>query len=122
MRAIREGLVWLIPYLIVQSLVTFISAILQASGLMQQQLATLHRISEALLFMLPFLIASSISVMLSMQWQIPRPAVAFVNITYLVIADVMITARYGNSKAIIFFVSIFIPLLSVPIIGYIGYA
>lgn len=116
-RAVREGFTWLIPYLIIQALITFLIVVLDTCAVSPGHLVVLRDISRALTLVLPLAIAGAISAMLAIQWQLPRPAIAFLNVGYVAIANAILIFHLGGSQAIILFVSIVLPMFCVPAIG-----
>ncbi|WP_087017074.1 EAL domain-containing protein [Thaumasiovibrio subtropicus] len=117
LRAVREGLLWMVPCLMVSSVVLFLASILEffqgGATPFTQALYSLHAaINEAL----PLLLTASIAYMVAMQWKLPRPPLALLCIIYLVIVKSLIR---DDQALLIFYllISIVTPLYAIPLIA-----
>lgn len=115
--AVRSGFVWLIPLLMVSSLVMFVSLVLQFANLASGLAEDLQRVGDAINMILPYAIAAAMGAMFAIQWHLPRPAVAMLAIGHVA----MIMSLYGDNgslaQAIAYFSSVLVPLLLVPMLA-----
>ena len=72
MRAIREGLLWLVPCLLVSALFLILSALAQMSGQPESVVRVLAGLHAEIGSILPLLVAASIGYMLSIRHRLPR--------------------------------------------------
>ncbi|USD66355.1 EAL domain-containing protein [Vibrio sp. SCSIO 43136] len=118
LRALREGLLWLVPCLMLSSLLLFVAAIGEfAYGRRLTWIEDLYQIHGVITQAFPFLLSASVCYILAMQWRLPRPPVAMLSIIFLLILreqvvdrDLMLT--YSILMAIV------TPLYTVPLIAY----
>ena len=93
MRAIREGLLWVLPCLMVSAVFLVLSVLARVLGLppaVGDMLAGLHgEISR----ILPLLIAASIGYMLAIRHQLPRLPVAFLCFVYVALASYQLSGQ-----------------------------
>ncbi|MEF1283214.1 EAL domain-containing protein [Vibrio sp. M250220] len=118
LQAIREGMVWLIPCLMLSSFALFFASIgefiLEGRNVWISQLYDLH---DAIARFFPFLMTATISYVLAMQWRLPRPPIALLMITLLLITEQTIP----DSKVLLTFhiiLAIITPLYAVPLLAY----
>ena len=117
MRALREGLLWLVPCLLVSAAFLLASALAQMAGLpapVVQWLAGLHtEISAAL----PLLVAASIGYMLAIRHRLPRLPVAFLCLVYVEIAAFVLRGHPRAAATLVLFIAIASPLINVPLMA-----
>lgn len=77
-RAVRDGTLWLLPYLMVWSVIGSLAEICRVSGWDHWTAHALASANTAMRSCMPLVMWGSIGSMLAVQWHLPRPAVAFV--------------------------------------------
>ncbi|EGU57042.1 EAL domain-containing protein [Vibrio nigripulchritudo ATCC 27043] len=116
--ALREGLLWMVPCLMLSSLILFVASIgdfLYAERPSWVEASfTLH---SELTAIFPFLLTAAISYILAMQYRMPRPPIALLSIAYLVVLRQLIPEEnvmlmYSVIMAIV------TPLYFIPIISW----
>ncbi|WP_394128306.1 PTS sugar transporter subunit IIC/EAL domain-containing protein [Vibrio hepatarius] len=118
LQAIREGMVWLIPCLMLSSFALFFASIgeffLDSREAWITHLYSLH---DAIAQFFPFLMTATISYILAMQWRLPRPPTALLMITFLVIIEGVLPE---GSTLLTFHIilAIITPLYAVPLLAY----
>ncbi|ENM3902696.1 PTS sugar transporter subunit IIC, partial [Vibrio cholerae] len=86
MHSIREGMVWLIPCLMISSFVLFIASMGELfSGGRPEWVLILYRANQVIAETFPYLMTATISYLLAMHWHLPRPPIALLSIIYLVV-------------------------------------
>jgi lactose/cellobiose-specific phosphotransferase system IIC component len=117
MRAIREGLLWLVPCLLVSATFLVLSALAQMVGLpvgVVQVLAGLHAEISSIL---PLLVAASIGYMLAIRHRLPRLPVAFLCLVYVKLAAFLLHDHPNAAATLVLFIAITSPLVNVPIMA-----
>ena len=118
MRAIREGLLWIVPSLLVSATFLVLAVVFKAlqmpSGLVNLMLALHEEISR----ILPLLVAASIGYMLSIRHRLPRLPVAFLCFAYVAIAATLMREHPRAAATFILFIAIASPLINVPIMAW----
>ncbi|UCZ85164.1 EAL domain-containing protein [Pseudomonas sp. L5B5] len=118
LRSIREGLLWLLPCLLLSALLLMLAQCAQALGApvgLVQLLTGLHdRISS----IIPLLVAASIGYMLAIQYRLPQLPVAFLCLSYVVIATFLLRDYPLAAATFVLFIAIASPLVNVPIMAW----
>lgn len=111
-------MLWLVPCLIVSSLLGFVASVLEflqvgAFSLIQE--LNLLRLSLTSLY--PYLFAASISMMLAIQWRLPRPPVAALCMAYVAVAEKALGYDNPTLDILLTFVGLTMPLYVVPLLS-----
>lgn len=118
MRAIREGLLWIVPSLIVSAGFLVFAVILKAMHGPDVLIEALLLLHEDISHILPLLIAASIGYMLSIRHHLPRLPVAFLCFSYVAIAASLLEGYPRAAATFILFIAIASPLVNVPIMAW----
>jgi lactose/cellobiose-specific phosphotransferase system IIC component len=118
LRAIREGLLWIIPCLLVSATFLVASVIFQALQMPPVLIETTLSLHAEISRILPLLIASSIGYMMSIHHRLPRLPVAFLCFSYVAIAASLLQDHPRAAASFILFIAIASPLLNVPIMAW----
>ncbi|KGY12956.1 diguanylate phosphodiesterase [Vibrio tubiashii] len=116
--AIREGMIWLIPCLMISSFCLFAACITEfAQGYRSTWVEAFYQLHSGLATFFPFLMTATISYVVAMQWRLPRPPVALLSILYLVVVGSFIQ---GEQIVLTFNIvmAIATPLYSIPLLAY----
>ncbi|PKF80384.1 diguanylate phosphodiesterase [Vibrio sp. vnigr-6D03] len=116
--ALREGMLWTVPCLMLSSIVLFVAAIgdfFHSERPVWVELS--FTVYSELTAIFPILLTASISSILAMQYRLPRPPVALLSIAYLVVVqelipDEQVMVMYSVIMAIV------TPLYFVPILSW----
>lgn len=117
MRAIREGLLWLVPCLLVSAAFLVLSALAQLAGLPEGVSRTLAGLHAQISGILPPLAAASIGYMLSIRHRLPRLPVAFLCFAYVEIAAYLLNDHPRAAATLVLFIAIASPLINVPLMA-----
>ncbi|CAB5705284.1 Cyclic di-GMP phosphodiesterase Gmr [Delftia tsuruhatensis] len=120
MRAIREGLLWLVPCLLVSAAFLMLSALARLAGLppwLVQALAGLHNAIGAIL---PLLVAGSIGYMFSIRYRLPRLPITFLCLAHVQIAALLLGEHPRAAATLVLFIAIASPLVTVPLMARLG--
>ncbi|PWI34069.1 diguanylate phosphodiesterase [Vibrio albus] len=118
MQSIREGLLWVLPCLIISSLFLFIASAGEfALGKSADWIESCYAINRTITQAFPYLLTAAIGSVVAQKWKVPRAPVALLSIVFLLIAEAIITAS-GNDIFLTFsvFVAILTPLYGVPLL------
>lgn len=118
MRAIREGLLWIVPCLLVSATFLVASVVFQALQMSPILVETTRGLHAEISRVLPLLIAASIGYMLSIHHRLPRLQVAFLCFSYVAIATSLLQGYPRAAASLILFIAIASPLLNVPIMAW----
>lgn len=116
MLAIREGLLWILPCLMISSLILFGASLGEFTvGKDRYWVETLYNAYYQLNNIFPILLTAALSYILAMQWRLPRPPIALISIVYLGLfhqsfSDVKVTFEL--------IISVVTPLYSIPLIAF----
>lgn len=116
--AIREGMIWLIPCLMISSFCLFAACISEfVQGYRSNWVEAFYQLHSGIATFFPFLMTATISYVVAMQWRLPRPPVALLSILYLVVVDSFIQ---GEQIVLTFNIvmAIATPLYSIPLLAY----
>jgi len=117
LRAIREGLLWIVPALLVSASLLVSAVFFQALGVPAGVVKPLFALHAAISQVLPPLIAASIGYMLSIRYHLPRLPVAFLCFIYVVIAASLLSEHPRAAATFVLFIAITSPLVNVPIMA-----
>ncbi len=116
--AIREGLIWVVPCLMISSFSLFIASMGEfVLGERPDWIEILYRIHDIVLNLFSYLMTAAISYILAMQWRLPRPPVAMLTILYLAIIENLFLTQ-GNGESLKIVMAIITPLYTVPMLSY----
>ncbi|MGF1753855.1 EAL domain-containing protein [Vibrio makurazakiensis] len=118
MMAIREGLLWILPCLMMSSLILFAASIGEFTvGKDVYWVETLYGLYYRINSIFPILLTAALSYILAMQWRLPRPPIALISIVYLT----LFRQPFEDAQSIITFeliVAVITPLYTIPLIAY----
>ncbi len=118
MHAIRQGMIWLIPCLMLSSLALFVACIAEFYiGSRPSWVQAFYDMNSAVGDVFPYLMTATISYLLAMQWRIPRPPMALLSILYLVISASLIKTN-STLEMLYIVMAIVTPLYAIPSIAY----
>ncbi|OBY84231.1 PTS sugar transporter subunit IIC/EAL domain-containing protein [Delftia sp. JD2] len=117
MRAIREGLLWLVPCLLVSALFLILSALAQMSGQPEPVVRVLAGLHAEIGSILPLLVAASIGYMLSIRHRLPRLPVTFLCFAHVQMAIYLLSEHPRAAATLVLFISIASPLITVPLMA-----
>ncbi|WCP68248.1 EAL domain-containing protein [Vibrio tubiashii] len=115
--AIREGMIWLIPCLLISSFCLLAASIAEfVQGYRPDWVASLYLVHSGVSAFFPYLMTATISYVVAMQWRLPRPPVALLSILYLVLVDTLV---HGEQVLLTFKIvmAITTPLYSIPLLA-----
>lgn len=118
LRAIREGLLWLLPCLLVSALFLIVSECVAALGGPREVVAFLAGLHEKINSIVPLLVAASIGYMLSIQYRLPQLPVAFICVSHIAIAIYTLRSYPLAAATFVLFIAIASPLINVPVIAW----
>jgi lactose/cellobiose-specific phosphotransferase system IIC component len=119
MQSIREGLLWVLPCLIVSSLFLFAASVGEFSlGKSVGWIESCYAINSKITQIFPYLLTAAIGSVVAVRWKVPRAPVALLSIVFLLIAEGMV-ASSGAEGFLTFsvFVAILTPLYGIPILA-----
>lgn len=118
LQAIREGMVWLIPCLMLSSFALFFASVGEfVSGYRPPWVALCYQVHSAIAEFFPYLMTATISYVLAMQWRLARPPAALLMIVVLVIVSQVLPSE----KTVLTFhiiLAIVTPLYAIPMLAY----
>jgi PTS system cellobiose-specific IIC component len=118
LRAIREGLLWTMPCLLVSALFLLLSVCARQLGLpdgIATLLASLHRKLSGIM---PLMAGMSIGYMLSIRHRLPHLPTALLCLSYVVIAETLLAPYPQAASTLILFIAIVSPLATVPLMAW----
>ncbi|MDD1779865.1 EAL domain-containing protein [Enterovibrio sp. ZSDZ35] len=118
LRAMRDGMLWLVPCLIVSSILGFVASMLEF--LQVDAPVFIHELNllrESLTSLYPYLFSASISMMLAIQWRLPRPPIAVLCISYVAVAEKVLGYESHLSSIMLTFIGLTLPLYAVPLLS-----
>ncbi|MFO2466362.1 EAL domain-containing protein [Pseudomonas sp. 15FMM2] len=118
LRAIREGLLWILPCLLVSAGFLILSECARLLGFDPQVVALLAGLHGKISSVIPLLVAASIGYMLAIQHRLPQLPVAFLCLAHVVIAIFILRDYPRASATFILFIAIASPLINVPAIAW----
>nr|WP_254869293.1 EAL domain-containing protein [Vibrio diazotrophicus] len=118
MHAIRQGMIWLIPCLMLSSLALFVACIAEFYiGGRPSWVQAFYDMNSAVGDVFPYLMTATTSYLLAMQWRIPRPPMALLSILYLVVSASLIKT-HSTLEMLYIVMAIVTPLYAIPLIAY----
>ena len=117
MRAIREGLLWVLPCLMVSAVFLVLSVLARVLGLPPAVGDMLAGLQGEISRILPLLIAASIGYMLAIRHQLPRLPVAFLCFVYVALASYQLSGQPRAAATLVLFIAIASPLINVPLMA-----
>jgi len=118
LRAIREGLLWILPCLLVSAGFLLLSECARILGFSSPVVAFLAGLHAKISSVIPLLVAASIGYMLAVQYRLPQLPVAFLCLMYVVIATFVLRDYPRAAATFILFIAIASPLINVPAIAW----
>ncbi|MCK3864927.1 EAL domain-containing protein [Pseudomonas sp. B329] len=118
LRAIREGLLWILPCLLVSAGFLILSECAQALGFAPQVVSFLAGLHNQISSVIPLLVAASIGYMLAIQHRLPQLPVAFLCLAHVVVATFVLREYPRASATFLLFIAIASPLINVPAIAW----
>ncbi|WP_201491945.1 EAL domain-containing protein [Pseudomonas paracarnis] len=118
LRAIREGLLWILPCLLVSAGFLILSECALALGFDAQVVSFLAGLHKQISSVIPLLVAASIGYMLAIQHRLPQLPVAFLCLAHVVVATFVLREYPRASATFLLFIAIASPLINVPAIAW----
>ncbi|MBJ2285876.1 PTS sugar transporter subunit IIC/EAL domain-containing protein [Pseudomonas sp. MF6755] len=118
LRAIREGLLWILPCLLVSAGFLILSECAQVLGFGPQVVGFLAGLHNQISSVIPLLVAASIGYMLAIQHRLPQLPVAFLCLAHVVVATFILRDYPRASATFLLFIAIASPLINVPAIAW----
>lgn len=118
LRAIREGLLWILPCLLVSAGFLILSECAKALGFDPQVVSFLAGLHKQISSVIPLLVAASIGYMLAIQHRLPQLPVAFLCLAHVVVATFVLREYPRASATFLLFIAIASPLINVPAIAW----
>jgi cellobiose PTS system EIIC component len=118
LRAIREGLLWILPCLLVSAGFLILSECARVLGFDAQVVSLLAGLHNQISSVIPLLVAASIGYMLAIQYRLPQLPVAFLCLAHVVIATFILREYPRASATFVLFIAIASPLINVPAIAW----
>ncbi|MGF1698005.1 EAL domain-containing protein [Vibrio lamellibrachiae] len=116
-QAIREGLLWILPCLMISSLLLFVGSVSEfILGPNQPWIEMCYRIYYYLNDLFPILLTAALSYILAMHWRLPRPPVALISIVYLAIFNRLFQGTQSG-EVVELVISVVTPLYSIPLLA-----
>lgn len=115
MIAIREGLLWTVPILLLSSLLLFLSVFGRLAGLPASLTDTLADLQNTLSLALPWIMSCAIGYMLATLYRLPQLPIAFFCLSQVVMLEQLFIEAPQLFRALSFPAAIFLPLISVPL-------
>ncbi|MGS1109710.1 PTS sugar transporter subunit IIC/EAL domain-containing protein [Achromobacter anxifer] len=118
LRAIREGLLWTLPCLLVTALFLVLTVIARQLGLPATVVELLTGVHDKLTSLMPILAGTSIGYMLSFRHRVPHLPTAFLCLSYVMIAEGLLAPYPQAAATLVLFIAIVSPLLTVPLMAW----
>ena len=118
LRAMREGLLWILPCLLVSAGFLILSECARVLGFDPQVVGFLSGLHNQISSVIPLLVAASIGYMLAIQYRLPQLPVAFLCLAHVVVATFVLREYPRASATFVLFIAIASPLLNVPAIAW----
>jgi len=118
LRAIREGLLWILPCLLVSAGFLILSECARVLGFNQQVVGFLAGLHNQISSVIPLLVAASIGYMLAIRHRLPQLPVAFLCLAHVVVATFVLRESPRASATFLLFIAIASPLINVPAIAW----
>ncbi|MBV4455344.1 MULTISPECIES: EAL domain-containing protein [Pseudomonas] len=118
LRAIREGLLWILPCLLVSAGFLVVSECARVFGFDPQVVTFLAGLHNQISAVIPLLVAASIGYMLAIQHRLPQLPVAFLCLANVLLATFILREYPRASATFVLFIAIASPLLNVPAMAW----
>ncbi len=118
LRAIREGLLWILPCLLVSAGFLILSECARVLGADPHLVSFLAGLHNQISSVIPLLVAASIGYMLAIQHRLPQLPVAFLCLAHVVVATFILREYPRASATFVLFIAIASPLLNVPAMAW----
>ncbi len=118
LRAIREGLLWILPCLLVSASFLILSECAGVLGFDPQVVGFLAGLHNQISSVIPLLVAASIGYMLAIQYRLPQLPIAFLCLAHVVVATFVLREYPRASATFVLFIAIASPLINVPAIAW----
>ncbi|KAF1005872.1 MAG: PTS system N,N'-diacetylchitobiose-specific EIIC component [Pseudomonas fluorescens] len=118
LRAIREGLLWILPCLLVSATFLILSECARILGFDAQVVTFLAGLHNKISSVISLLVAASIGYMLAIQHRLPQLPVAFLCLAHVIIALFTLREFPRASATFVLFIAIASPLINVPVIAW----
>ncbi|MPR01595.1 EAL domain-containing protein [Pseudomonas sp. MAFF 212408] len=118
LRAIREGLLWILPCLLVSTGFLILAECARVLGLDAHVVGFFSGLHNQISSVIPLLVAASIGYMLAIQYRLPQLPVAFLCLAHVVIATFVLRDYPRAAATFVLFIAIASPLLNVPAIAW----
>ncbi len=117
LRLIRSAMVWIMPAMVIASLLIFSANLLNFLQFQDERLIrSLLDLHAGFIALLPFMLSVALGSMLALQMQLPRPQVAVLCMVSLFAVQVLLKDRYDTVQTYSFLLGIVTPLITVPFI------
>lgn len=117
-RALREGLLWLTPYLMILSTLLLIAELLRLGGWLPGAMAFFDACANSLRLALPVVVWGATGAVRALQWKLPRTAVAFVCVACGLLCERLLADAGPRAQAFSIPLGLLVPLAIVPLIGW----
>ncbi|MCU8464501.1 EAL domain-containing protein [Vibrio vulnificus] len=118
LQAIREGMIWLIPCLMLSAFALFFASMGEfVGGGRSGWINALYDVHNAIAAFFPYLMTATISYVLAMQWKLARPPMALLSIIFLLIVGHVVPAD-DTLKMFHIVIAIVTPLYAIPILAH----
>ncbi|MER0305674.1 PTS sugar transporter subunit IIC/EAL domain-containing protein [Vibrio vulnificus] len=118
LQAIREGMIWLIPCLMLSAFALFFASMGEfVGGGRSGWINALYDVHNAIASFFPYLMTATISYVLAMQWKLARPPMALLSIIFLLIVGHFVPAD-DTLKMFHIVIAIVTPLYAIPILAH----
>lgn len=117
LRAIREGLLWTMPCLLVAALFLVLSVLARQLGLPAPVAETLAEVHDRLNAIMPMLVGTSVGYMMSIRYRVPNLPAAFLCLSYVVIAAALLAPYPHAAATLILCIALLLPLGCVPLLA-----
>lgn len=118
LRAIREGLLWTLPCLLVAALFLVLSVLARQLGLPPAVAEMLANVHSRLNAIMPILVSTSVGYMMSIRYRVPNLPAAFLCLSYVVIAEGLLAPHPHAAATLSLSIAILLPLGSVPLLAW----
>ncbi len=117
LQAVRDGMVWLIPCLMLSSFALFFASIGEfAMGNRAAWIEQLYSLHSVIADFFPYLITAAISYVLAMQWRLPRPPVMLLMVVFLLTVSQILPSGV-MLKTFQIVIAISTPIYAVPMLA-----
>lgn len=117
LQAIRDGMVWLLPCLMLSSFALFFASVGEfATGTRAPWIEHFYSLHDLIANFFPYLMTAAISYVLAMQWRLPRPPVMLIMVVYLLtVSQILPSGLMIKTFQIV--IAITTPIYAVPILA-----